>query len=102
LQAGGDRGAWRQAQHKSVGVTLGCLTLGDQLLGDLGLALQPRQARLLVHARYLLAGGQPLAHDGDYSPVGPLTALASAFHWARWRMPSDYARSPLSRENAAV
>jgi hypothetical protein len=36
-----------------------------QVLGDFGLALKPRQARLLVHARYLLTRGQALAHDRD-------------------------------------
>jgi hypothetical protein len=40
--------------------TLG-LPLGDQVLGDLGLPLQPRQLRLLIHAGHLFAGGQPLA-----------------------------------------
>jgi hypothetical protein len=53
------------------------VTLGDQVLGDLGLPLQPRQPRLLVHAGHQLAGGQPLAHGGDHLPVGPLTALTA-------------------------
>jgi hypothetical protein len=46
------------------------LPLCDQLLGDLCLSLQPGQARLLVHAGHLLAGGQPLAHDRDDLAVG--------------------------------
>jgi hypothetical protein len=37
-----------------------CLALGDQVLHDLGLALQPGQPRLLVHAGHLLARGQAL------------------------------------------
>jgi hypothetical protein len=61
---------WRQAQPNSIGVALRCLPLGDQVLGDLGLPLQPRQPRLLVHAGHLLAGGPPLAHDGDHLMVG--------------------------------
>jgi hypothetical protein len=42
----------------------------NQLLGDLRLPLQPRQSRLLIHPGHLLAGGQPLAHDGDDLAVG--------------------------------
>jgi hypothetical protein len=36
-----------------------CLPFGDQVLGRLGLALQPDQPRLLIHARDLLTGRQP-------------------------------------------
>jgi hypothetical protein len=43
---------------------------GDQLLGDLGLALQPGQPRLPVHPSHLLTGGQPAAHDPDDLSVG--------------------------------
>jgi hypothetical protein len=46
---------WRQTQPKSVGVTLDHLTLGDQVLGDLGLPLQPRQPRLLKLRRGFIA-----------------------------------------------
>jgi hypothetical protein len=41
-----------------------------QLLGDLCLALQPRQSRLLVYPDHLLAGGQAVAHDCDDLAVG--------------------------------
>jgi hypothetical protein len=51
------------------------LPLRYQLFGDLCLALQPGQSRLLVHPGHLLAGGQALAHDCDDLAVGPLTAL---------------------------
>ena len=47
-----------------------CLPFGEQLLGGLGLALQPGQARLLEHARHLLTSRQPLAHDRDGLAVG--------------------------------
>jgi hypothetical protein len=40
-------------------------SLCNQLLGDLGLALQPGQPRLVVHASPLLARAQALAHDLD-------------------------------------
>ena len=46
------------------------LALGDQVLGDLGLALQPGQPWLLVHASHLLAGSQSLAHGRDELAVG--------------------------------
>ena len=46
------------------------LPLSQQLLGGLGLALQPGQARLLVHASDLLTSRQPLAGDGDELAVG--------------------------------
>jgi hypothetical protein len=49
-----------------------------QLLGDLGLALQPGQSRLLVHARDLLPSGQALAHDRDDLAVGGRLLLPSA------------------------
>jgi hypothetical protein len=42
----------------------------DQLLGGLGLPLQPGQPRLLVHPRHRRAGGQPLAHNRDDLAVG--------------------------------
>jgi hypothetical protein len=41
-----------------------------QLLGDFGLALQPGQSRLLVHASHLLPGRQALAHDRNDLAVG--------------------------------
>ena len=59
----------QQLAHTSL-VLLAGVSLGEQLLGGLGLALQPGQARLLVHPGHLLAGGQPLAHDGDDLAVG--------------------------------
>jgi hypothetical protein len=37
------------------------LPLGEQLLGGLGLALQPAQPRLLLHPGDLLTSRQPLA-----------------------------------------
>src|SRR5918993_1904444 len=46
------------------------LPLCDQLLGDLGLSLQPGQPGLLVHASHLLAGGKSPAHGGDDLAVG--------------------------------
>ena len=46
------------------------LPLGEQLLGGIGLALQPGQARLLVHPGDRFAGRQPLAHDRDDLAVG--------------------------------
>ena len=52
-----------------------CLALGDQVLHDLGLALQPGQPRLLVHAGHLLARGQALTHDGDELAVGSCLLL---------------------------
>ena len=55
------------------------LPLSDQVLGDLGLTLQPGQPRLLVHGSYLLAAGQSRAHDRDDLTVGPLTALTMAY-----------------------
>jgi hypothetical protein len=45
-------------------VVFGCLPLDEQLLGGLGLALQPSQPWLLVHPGHLLASRQPLARDG--------------------------------------
>jgi hypothetical protein len=41
-------GSGREARARSVVVAAALLTLGDQVLGDLGLPLQPRQPRLLV------------------------------------------------------
>jgi hypothetical protein len=46
------------------------LPLGEQLLGGLGLALQPGQPRLLIHPGDLLTSSQPLAHDRDDLTVG--------------------------------
>jgi hypothetical protein len=51
-------------------VVFGCLPLDEQLLGGLGMALQPSQPWLLVHPGYLLASRQPLARDGDDLAVG--------------------------------
>jgi hypothetical protein len=51
----------------------GRLALGDQVLGDLGLSLQPGQPWLLVHAGHLLAGGPPpaTAHSDRHSHSRP-------------------------------
>ena len=51
-------------------MTLSCPGLGEQLLGRLGLPLEPGQPRLLLHPSHQLTCGQPLAHDGDELAVG--------------------------------
>jgi hypothetical protein len=47
----------------------------DELLGGLGLALQPGKPKQPVHRRDRFATGQPLAHGGDQPAVA--TALAA-------------------------
>jgi hypothetical protein len=54
------------------------LPLRGQVLGDLGLALQPGQPRLLVQASHLLAGGQARAHDRDDLAIGGRRLCSSA------------------------
>jgi hypothetical protein len=44
--------------------------LGYQVLGGLGLALQPGQPWLLIHASHLFTRGQSSAHDGDDLAIG--------------------------------
>ena len=59
-----------------------------QVLSDLGLALQPRQSRLLVHAGHLLARRQASAHDRDDLAVG------SRLLFQRPRRPQDAGDRP--------
>jgi hypothetical protein len=54
------------------------LSLLDELLGDLGLALQPSQPQRAVHQHHRLPALEPTAHDGDHLAVGPLTALVTS------------------------
>ena len=61
---------------------------GDQRLGDLGLALQPGQPRLLVHASHLLPGGQSRAHDRDDVAVGGWLHSAPAPRWGSRSRPA--------------
>jgi hypothetical protein len=54
------------------GLLSGCpfsLTLREEVLADLGLALQPRQPWILIHSGNRLAGGQSLAHHLDHLAV---------------------------------
>jgi len=53
------------------------LSLLDELLGELGLPLQPRQPERPVHPRHRFPALQPTTHDGDHLPVGSLTALVT-------------------------
>jgi hypothetical protein len=73
-------------------VLLAGLAFGEQLLGGLGLALQPGQARLLVHPCDLLTRRQPLAHDCEG------LAVAATF-WASTQLRSG---SRLARISAGV
>jgi hypothetical protein len=59
----------QQLTHTSR-VLLAGVPFGEQLLGGLGLALQPGQGRRLVHPGHLLTRRQPLAHDRDDLAVG--------------------------------
>jgi hypothetical protein len=83
-------------EPRSAICALGCLSLGDQVLGDLGLPLQPRQPRLSVHACHLLAGRQPLAHDADYPPVGGRLKEARTTTLARARKDAHEAKKALA------
>jgi hypothetical protein len=56
--------------------------VGEQLLSSLSLALQPGQARLLIHPGDLLASRQPLTHDRDE------LAVAAAF-WTSTQLGSS-------------
>jgi hypothetical protein len=60
----GHLGTWRRRGARS-----------DELLGDLGLALQLGEPERPVHGHHELSALQPLAHDGDDLAVGRLTAL---------------------------
>ena len=50
-------------------VVLSRLTLREEVLTDLGLALQPRQPWFLIHSGNRLAGGQSLAHHRDHLAI---------------------------------
>jgi hypothetical protein len=62
-------GAGRRRRRGLVDVLSLVPSFGDQLLGGLGLALQPGQPRLLVHPRHLLTSGQPPVGIGMKVPL---------------------------------
>jgi hypothetical protein len=68
------------------------LPFGEQLLGGLGLALQPGQARLLVHARHLVPAAS------RWGVTAMTWRLAVAF-WASAQLGSN---SRLARISAPV
>jgi hypothetical protein len=69
-----------------------CLPFGEQGLGRLGLALQPGQPRLLIHAGHLLTSRQPPA-----ASRWRMTAMSWRLAAAFWASTQPGSNSRLSR-----
>ena len=73
---------WELATVKFRTRTVGLVAgppLGEQVLGRLGLTLQPGQARFLIRLDDLPTSRQPLAYDRDYLAVGTPSAPAPSW-----------------------